>query len=157
MTAADSALEVCERHLTDTNSFNTEVETYLVKYVLVLICSEFEELTRGVIHSRAASITDGEVVTFIRSATAQLLRSLRISDLQGLLARFAPTVKDSFAANVLNTPAHAAFDTIVNNRMQAAHTTGTVNLTLKELKQRYGESKNVIRHFAGALNVAHPC
>ena len=157
MTAADAAVAICEKHLTDTKSLNTEVETYLVKYLLVLICSEFEEMVLRTVEARASNSPDTEIVTFIKSATLQLFRSLRIGELAGLLARFAPAVKAGFSANVNNTAAHAAFDTIINNRMQVAHTTGVVNLTFGELKLRYEESKIVVRHFAAALNVPHPC
>lgn len=157
MTAADTAIAVCEEHLTRTNSQNTEIESYLVKYLLVVICSEFEEMVVRTVEARAGNLQDAEMFTFVRSATAQLFRSLRISELAGLLGRFAPAIKEGFATSVNNTSAHAAFDTLVNNRMQVAHTTGVVNLTFGELKARYQESKDVVRHFAKALNVAHPC
>jgi hypothetical protein len=156
-TSADTAIANCDAHLTTTNSFNTEIESYLVKYLLVLICSEYEEMVRGAVGHRAAGIADPDIAAFITSATAQLFRSLRISELGGLLARFAPGVKDGFVGNVNNTPAHTAFDTILNNRMQAAHSTGVVNLTFVELRLRYEESKEVVRHFAAALGVAAPC
>jgi len=157
MTAADVAIITCERHLLNTHSLNTEVETYLVKYLLVLICSEFEEMILRAVEARAGSLTDAEIVAFIKSATAQLFRSLRISELSGLLGRFAPAIKDNFSSNVTDSAAHVAFDTLINNRMQVAHSTGVVNLTFGELKLRYEESKDVVRYFATALNVAHPC
>jgi hypothetical protein len=109
------------------------------------------------VEARAGSLPDVEIVAFIKSATAQLFRSLRISELAGLLGRFAPTIKDSFSANVKDSTAHVAFDTLINNRMQVAHTTGVVNLTFGELKLRCEESNDVVRYFATALNVGHPC
>ncbi len=154
MTLAEEAIATCHAHLAATNSFGTDIEAYLVRVLLVLICSETEETIEVLVEQRAAAAGDGQLTSFVKSATGQLLRRARVGDLANLLGRFSGQVRDGFHATVANT--HAAFDTIVSNRLQVAHTTGTVQLTFHELEQRYEESKQVVRVFAGALGLVSP-
>jgi hypothetical protein len=156
MPAADQALATCEAHLQASNAFNTEIEAYLVKYLLVLISSEFEEMIELLVEQRASQAGDPHLSSFVKSATGQLFRRLRVADIGGLLGRFHDSLKTTFQTGVNGTPAHAAFDTLINNRLQIAHTTNVVNLTFPELKLRYAESKDVLKHFASTLNLPSP-
>jgi hypothetical protein len=54
----DHAIEVCERHLEQTKAFGSEIEIYLTGYLVVFICSMFEEHIETLINGRANQSAD---------------------------------------------------------------------------------------------------
>ena len=59
----NNALEVCEKHL-DAGASGTEIETYLVGYVLVFAASEFEQRFRKMVHKRCCRHSDPPLEAF---------------------------------------------------------------------------------------------
>ena len=84
----DHAIEICETHLKSTDSFGSEIEIYLTGYLVVFICSIFEEHIEALVHARADRSADAFLASFVRSAMDQLFRSLKTSELVGLFNRF---------------------------------------------------------------------
>jgi hypothetical protein len=51
--AVDHAIEACRAHLEATGTSNTEIEAYLVRYLLVLTCGEYERTVEELVMARA--------------------------------------------------------------------------------------------------------
>lgn len=141
---AEAAIRECEAHLQRTNSFNTVVESFLVQYLLVLICREYEVAVRQIISDRAARTGDAEVSEFVRSAVEQLIRSIRIGEISGALGRFGQSQKTRFQEFVRENPiVHTSYDTVINNRHLVAHREG-VQITFNELKRHFADGRRII-------------
>jgi len=50
----DQAIEACQAHLEKSGAIGTEIEAYLTRYLLVLICAAIEEEIESLIIERAA-------------------------------------------------------------------------------------------------------
>lgn len=149
----DQAIEICERHLKSSASHNTEIETFLVRYLLVLICAEYEKAITSCIEKRAEKVTDDKITAFIKSSLRNILRGIRLKELGDLLGRFSEDIKTNFWEAVRDTDAQLAYDSILNNRHWFAHGT-SVQVTFVELCQFYEQSKEVVHRFAEALEAS---
>lgn len=130
----EAALLSCKNHLRTTNMFNTDVENYLVSYLLTVTYSEIEEKVKIIIERRANKANDRHIVQYIVGHHKTNTGRIKISDITDLLSRFGQDYKSSFTKNVHNSPIHAAWDNIVLSRMKVAHGSGVVELTIPEFE-----------------------
>ncbi|MFQ5444560.1 MAG: hypothetical protein ACE5EK_08080 [Nitrospinales bacterium] len=73
----DQAIQACESHLVNSNAKGTEIEAYLTRYLLVLMCSSFEEMIEKIVIERAQKSNDSHLVSFVRSSVGHLFRSIK--------------------------------------------------------------------------------
>ena len=154
MPLAQEVIDVCRQHLSRTNSFATEVEAFLVQYLLVVICGEYEQTIESFIEQRAERAGDDHLTSFVKAATGARFRNPKTSDISGLLGWFSSDLKESFSERIRDTPAQRAFDTIVANRHAVAHRGGNLQLTFTELCDRFEESKLVLAEVKAILGIA---
>src|SRR6266540_3241207 len=84
----DQAIAVCQAHLQNSGATGTEIEAYLTRYLLVMICSTFEEEIKSLIIKRAAGSGDPGMESFVQSAMGRTsFRSLKTSDITDFLTR----------------------------------------------------------------------
>lgn len=150
----EDAIRICRGHLDSTESRNTEIETYLVGYILAVIYAEYEKWLREAIATRAAGVGDAAILAFVRAAAARVLRSIKCHEIAGILGWFGEDCKTTFQKAVNNTPAQAAYDNIIVNRMSVAHASGT-NMTLGEVEQAFTDSQEVLKQVMIALGLLH--
>lgn len=148
----EEAIEVCAKHLDQTNARNTEIEAFLTRYLLVLICATYEEQIERLVAKRALKVSDSHVSAFMQSATGNLIRGIRVSELSRFLGRFGDDYKQLFSAKVNDTDAHRAYDSIISNRHDTAHGPGAA-MTFGELQRLFSDSLGVLDAFAEALGV----
>ena len=147
----DQAIEVCQAHLEHSGATGTEIEAYLTRYLLVLICAAFEEEIESLIIERAARSGDAGLESFVRSAVGQIFRSLKTSEIAGLLGRFGPHYRDRFRQELSNNErAETFFNNIVTNRHDTAHSAGS-NVSFAELVRFYSEGHVVLDAVKAAL------
>jgi hypothetical protein len=116
-TRIEDALTNTKNHLDSTNSRNTEIESYLVGYLIVLVIAEYEVLLEKIIERRADRIQDSHVQSFVKVAVDKLTRSIKIGEVSGLLGHFGGTYKKSFQdANLKAPKAVTYYDNIMENR-----------------------------------------
>src|SRR5712692_6741601 len=154
MPLAQEVIDVCRQHLTTTNSFATEIEAFLVQYLLVVICGEYEQTIESFIEQRAERAGDDHLTAFVKAAAGTRFRNPKTSDISGLLGWFSSDLKDAFSERIKDTPALRAFDTIVANRHAVAHQGGNLQLTFRELCDRFEESKLVLAEVKAILRIA---
>lgn len=139
----DRAIETCEEHLQRTNSRGTEIEAFLTRYLLILICASFEEEIEAIVIRRLSTSKDPHVEAFAKSALDAVFRSLKTSEIAGLLNRFSPGYKEKFHDRLRGTKAETFFNNIVAGRHYTAHSLGA-NVTLRELVEFYEEGHTVL-------------
>jgi len=143
LTTIDRAVQLCAEHLDRTQSRGTEIEVFLTRYLLILMCAAFEEEIENIVLRRLAGSNDPKIESFGKSALDALFRSMKISEIAGLLNRFSPEYKEQFQNRVNGTRAETFFNNIVLARHSTAHSVGT-NVTLRELVEFYEEGHTVL-------------
>ena len=148
----EHALETCAKHLDASSARNTEIEAYLTRYLLVLVVAVFEEECERLIAERAAQAKDEPLKAFVESATHQLLRNMKLSELKGYLGRFGSDYQDAFEKGITNNAARVAFDAIVQSRHEVAHRGGkNTAMTFNDLRQHVADSREILEAFAASL------
>jgi hypothetical protein len=152
----DLAIATCEQHLTASNALGTEIEIYLTSYLLVFMCASFEEHIERLVNERASKSADTFLAAFVRSAMSQLFRSLKTSEIAGLLGRFGVEHGKRFQDEMTKTPetARAAtfFNNLVLNRHGTAHKAGS-DLTFHEVVEFYSQAHIVLDAVALVLGL----
>src|SRR5436309_11094933 len=108
-------MATCREHLDATSTRGTEIESILVGYLLTVAYSEYEQAVRAIVVERGRS-GDVHLTAFMEFAALRLIRSIRVGELCGVLAAFDNSCKEAFSAEIVDTRAHAAYDSIINNR-----------------------------------------
>lgn len=145
----DKALADCKLHLTSTNKYGTEIEHYLVNYVLAIVYAEYEKQIREIIKKRGAQGVHAHVAAYISSAVEKTTRSIKFTDLSGFLAQFDPSCKEAFQA-ATDDQQLAAWDTLLKNRHELSHGSGS-QLTMAEVQGFYGQTSQVLVEFETAI------
>jgi hypothetical protein len=149
----DQAIEAGQAHLEKSGAIGTEIEAYLTRYLLVLICAAFEEEIKSLIIERAARSGDPGLESFVRSAVGQIFRSLKTSEIAGPLGRFGKDCREHFRQELSNNErAETFFNNIVTNRHDTAHSTGS-NVSFSELVRFYTEGHIVLDAIIVALRI----
>ena len=145
----DETLQRCREHLSCASSIDEEVESLLTQSILILICAEFEKKLRELVLARCASVSDSAISEYIDSCTR--IRSLRTSDVSGLLAQFGDDCKSEFRRLLdENGDTEARYESIRSNRNRVAHGEGS-SATFGEVEQYYEHGHVVLDYFQQAL------
>ncbi len=152
----DSAINVCAEHIQKSSAAGTEIESYLTQHLLVFMCAAFEEHIEDLVHARVGKSGDAAIASFARSATSQLFRSLKTTEIAGLLGRFGKESKERFQDEMKrNQRAETFFNNIVTNRHEVAHLAGC-NVTFPEIVQFYEEGHAVLDAIRTVLEMSEP-
>lgn len=147
----EQTLERCEEHLSSASAFGTEIESLLTQSLLVLMCAEFERAIENLVQEKCLSIMDDSIREFVKSCVSAVFRSVKSSEMAGLLNRFGPMYKEAFKQKANdNQMAVTFYNKIVTNRHGVAHSEGT-NATFPEVKRFYEEGHVVLEFFKDAL------
>jgi hypothetical protein len=141
----------CEQHLDNTGTRNTEAENYLVRYLLVRICAEYETRIRTLVQRRCSRTNDPHLLSFANWGAEVAAKNFDIGDINGILKKFGEDYKKAFSDAVINKDCHRAWDSIYNNRLTVAHGNGAVMMTIDNLKTAYNDSLIVIDELVKAL------
>lgn len=146
----DAIFDICQKHLATTNSNDTEIDSFLTRYLLVYICGEYEKEIKEIIKQRVAKTGDKELASFV--AEKGDVRSLRISDIKGnILKPFSEKCMKSFDSKIKGKDSEIKYQNIVENRNLVAHGE-TVNMTFKELNESYKLATDVVKAISDAIN-----
>jgi hypothetical protein len=139
----DLYIMMCEQHLDATNARNTEIESYLVQFLLTRICAEYETRIAALVERRCSRMKDLHVRSFTKRTAKDACRRFDISEIKGILGLFGEDYKQGFHDRVINTSAHTAWDNIYANRKAVAHG-GGAQMSFPDLRTNYTESLAVL-------------
>jgi len=88
LVSADEAIELTYKHLKETDSFGTEIEAFLVRYLLVVICAEIEKSVLNMIVERVKRVDDMQLVSYVDITVGRQFRRIRTSEMGRLLGYF---------------------------------------------------------------------
>ena len=132
---------------------NSDVENYLVSYLLAVSYAEIEEKIKTILERRSSKSNDKHVSQYIISNHKNNTGRIAISDITSLLARFGDDYKMVFMGSVLNKPTHAAWDNIILNRHKVTHGSGVIEMTILEFEKALQGSKDTLIELANAFSL----
>ena len=144
-------ISICKEHLSKSNSFNTEAESYLVQYALIYICNRYEQRIRELLSNCASHIDDKSVSSYVRASAPLVYRGLKIGELSKILGYFGESYRALFSEFVEdNQNVKQAYDNILTNRNAVAHR-GGVSVTFGDLEADFVASKGLIEELSKIL------
>jgi hypothetical protein len=130
----EQTLERCEEHLSSSSAYGTEIESLLTQSILVIMCAEFEQMIERLVQQKCSSIEDSSIKEFLGSCVSAVFRSVKSTEMAGLLNRFGPSYKEAFKQKTEDHQMAVTFyNNIVTNRHRVAHSEGS-NATFREVK-----------------------
>ncbi len=146
----DNAIAYCNKHLIDSNAKGTEIEAFLTRYLIVFICANYEEKIEEIIIKKAEKSKDNSLISYVKSSLSQIFRSIKTSEIAGLLNKFGTEYKNSFQSKINGTQEETFYNNIVVNRHLTAHSRG-INITFDELVKHYDKSHIVLDYVKDVL------
>ncbi len=146
----DNAILTCEQHLIQTNSHQTEIESFLTKYLLILICATFEEEIEKILLSRSDRINDNHIKSFFQHCIDKTFRSIKSSEIAGILGKFGNDYKEAFQNKANGTVEETFYNNIVINRHSTAHTSGAL-ITFNDLVSYYEKGHLILDYLNEVL------
>ena len=147
--SVELTIRVCKKHLDSTSSYGSQIENFLTQQLLIIICAEIEKAIKEMIIAQARDRCSDDFQTFIQSCLNATFRSMKSSEIAGLLNRFGTARKERFR-ELVDARAITAYDSIVGNRHDTAHGSGS-NLTFREAVGSYRVGLSVIESLSTAL------
>jgi len=149
------ALALCRNHLETTASSGTEIESFIVGYALTAMHAEFEKAVKNAIRERCEVVADPHLRNFTSQAADRLVRSIRISELSGILGYFDGACKRTFQDSLHQSKSESFYNNIQTNRQAVAHD-AVHHATMSEITNWFTEAQTVIVRFREALGLNTP-
>ena len=147
----DRTLERCEKHLSSAQAYGTEIESLLTQSLLVVMYAEFEQTIKSIVMEKCLSVTDDSIKGFFQSCVNTVVRSIKSTEITGLLGRFGPIHTEKFREQIQNNQrVETYYSNILTNRHSVAHSEGS-NATFQEVKKFYEEGHVLLDFFREAL------
>lgn len=149
----ENKIALYEQHLIDTEMKGSQIEQVFVGYVLTIIHAEFEKSIKSAIQDRCHIESDTPVNNYVAWATDRIIRSLRTTELSGILKNFDKKYKDHFkVAKGKGHQTQVSWDKIIENRHAFVHE-APANITLTEVQEDFSKAKGIIVAFREALGL----
>lgn len=146
-----TVIDDCEEFIGSSNVMGGPIESYLVQHALVILCAEVQQEVYGIVRTRATSLNDHQIESFVSIAATRVLRSVKKDELSGFVGYFGKTVKKKFN-DLVDDREVTTYDNAVRNRHDVAHKTG-VQVTFSELKLALAAAENILIAVAESIDV----
>lgn len=145
-----SAVEDCEKHLTSSTSFGTEIESYLTQYLLVVLCADIQQEIYRISEARASLLKDEAITAYVAATARKVLRSIGKEEIAKFVGNFGPAFKSKLN-DLIDDGDVTIFNNAVNNRHDVAHKQGA-QITFRELKNAVSVALKILEAVERSLN-----
>lgn len=128
-----AALEECKAHLDSTDSWNSEIESYLTQHVLIVLCADIQQSIYQILESRLDGSVDIELKNFAIATGKRCLRSVGKKEISGFLGFFSTDAKNYLNDNIADETV-TLYSNAITSRHDVAHSSGT-KITFMELQK----------------------
>lgn len=139
----NAAIESCKLHLQESDSWNTEIESFLTQHILVMMCADVQQEIYKILEKRVGYSGDNEVKDFALASGKKILRSIGKSEVVGFVGNFGEGAKAYLNSHV-DEREITLYNNAVKNRHDVAHKSGS-NITFKELEEIVTAATNFIK------------
>lgn len=147
-----SAVDDCEKHLTSSNGFGTEIESYLTQYLLIVLCADIQQEIYRLFEARASMVKDEAISAYVAATARRVLRSVGKDEIAKFVGMLGPTPKLKLNS-LINDADVTIYSNAVNDRHDIAHKQGT-QITFRELKSAVQAAQNILKAVEHSLEVA---
>jgi AraC-like DNA-binding protein len=135
-----------------------QLESTLVKYVVVFLVAQIEKELRDIAALRTRSVRDTYIKTLFDWALEHsLLRQIRINDISGFLGIMDESLKDGLQKELgKNNQIEFSYTALVNGRHAIAHVSSKYevpDMTISDVEQHYWEAVKILAILAKILDV----
>lgn len=135
-----------------------EVESHMLRAIILLIVSEYEEYLEKMFVKRAAKSNDEHIRTYFFNHMDKKFRSPNLGKINDILKWMGGTYLQTFKDRVeTNEPRlKVSWDSIVTARHAIVHkeNAGVVNLNWQDMETAYADTKLVVQALADALQLS---
>lgn len=143
-------IDLCKKHLEDTQHKGTEIETFLTQFLLVHICGEYEKEIKRILINRAQRSGDSQLTSYIEQSISRV-RNIKIKEIrEKILGRFSDDYLTAFNARTVGTESETRYSNIIFNRDKGAHGSA-INMTFDELLVSYEKAKDILNAISDTL------
>lgn len=146
-----AAIENCSIHLDSTRSRNTEIESYLTRHILVILCAEIQQEIYLALENRAHLNGDSELKNFAVASGKKILRSVSKKDIANFVGMFGARAKEHLNSNVDDAEV-TLYNNAISKRHDVAHSNGT-NITFIELIDIINSAEKLILAIGNAISM----
>lgn len=122
----------CESHIAENALQGTPIEAFLAQYLLVILSAEVQQEIYTIVREYAMSAFPEPLRNFVPDAAERLLRSVKSSEIAGLLGTFGAATKARFTAQ-LSERVVTIYNNAIAQRHEIAHYSGT-SISFADLK-----------------------
>jgi hypothetical protein len=151
------ALEECRKHLTETGSFNTPIEAYITRGLIVLLCAEIEASVTDLIVRRVEASDDAEVRQFAKSISKGFVRNAKPAEVGDVVGRFGEHCKQRYQQSLdasIGDGGRMRIGDLVANRDRFAHGEPP-DVTFRELQEAFNDALGLLEAVEKALGLPH--
>ena len=124
----------------------------MVGYVLTVVHAEFEKAVKGAIRERCQVAADPLLRNFTSQAADRLVKSIKVTELSGILGYFDGTCKTTFQNSINHSLSESSYTSLEMNRQALAHNAAH-NATISDVQQWFTEAQTVVVKFREALGL----
>jgi hypothetical protein len=143
----DRAIAICQKHLKDSKSEGTIIESYLTRYLLILIIAQFENQIYQIIKTNVQCKTGGQKINnYFEGRMKRDYKGVKASDLAKYLASYGTQCQDSFKKKINQDKHQRAvtfYNNLITNRHDTAHKEGS-QISFRDLVNFYNEGHIVL-------------
>ena len=153
MNKVEHAIDECAEHLKTTDSYGTEIEAYLTRYLIILTSAYFEELLEDAFIARAKKTNDNFIISYFENDIPNKLKSVGISKLSEFIKKFGEPYVARFYDQITKALSKevTSYGNIIKSRHLVAHETTAPQMTFREFVCAYHDSQKVINTIASIL------
>lgn len=150
----DKEIALCKQHLHASSSEGTLIESIVVGYILSMFYAITEEAVLNSIYERCRVGMDQPSERFLKHAVRRVVRSIKVTDLSGVLGILCDTYKENFQQEMKRDGGRATtyYDNLLSNRHALVHQ-ASVNATMKDIDEWEPLAKSVITEFRKAMGL----
>lgn len=136
---------------TGSNSPDPLIESVVVNYLLTTTYADLEIGVRAILKEYGErSISEDRVLTYFDAASKKIVRSIKCTELAGVLKMFDIACQRHFQDSINGTPEQLAYDRIVAGRHDQTHNLGS-EITLEEFSADIASCDAILAKFENAL------
>lgn len=147
-------LEQVREHLVATSSFQTPIEVFLSRSIVMTLCAELERTVEGLIFARIETNDDEEIIAFSKTV-ARIVRNIKPGEVADVLGRFGTDCKQRYREALVGSIGEAGLGRIGNLvvvRDSFAHLKPP-DVTFRDAEQAYGDGLALVASVRTALGL----
>jgi hypothetical protein len=139
---ASTALEESERHLVETSTKGSFVESLLSNHLVVLLCADMQQALYAIADEVASTSGDRRVAEFIRNSSRRVLRSVRKDEIATFVGLFGSDRKEALNGG-LDDRDVTVYNNAVSDRHDVAHKASS-GVTLADVRAALGAARKIL-------------